>query len=210
MIIKCKKQKHQNKHMTTPSFESNCPTINGSITVEASFVMPFILLCIFALIYLSFYLQDKNRIQTVTDASLIKASFYFKHRSDLVTGRVDYTNIDDRGVFYMLTDTSPSKEEVVEKLIIAQLTGKLLLLSVKDIKVNVNHNKITAAVSADSEIPIPFITQLFKPYSLTVISEDYPMHNPAESIRCMEVILETGSKVKGISQLQDKLNQILR
>lgn len=37
----------------------------ASITVEAAFIMPIIILTIFALIYLAFYLHDKSRIYNV-------------------------------------------------------------------------------------------------------------------------------------------------
>lgn len=185
-------------------------SFKGSITVEASFIMPIVIFTIIALIYMAFYAQDINRIQSSTDISLHKASFALKHSSDLVTGRVFYENIGDRGVFFALLDNSAQKEEAIKKLMERYLSGKLYMLKEFRVKIVTTNSKLTVVLIAKGTIPLPILKEVFQPYSEIIIYEEYIVHNPAETLRSMEVILDTGLKIKGVNALQKKLKELLK
>lgn len=188
-------------------FKINNKRVKGSITVEAAYVMPIILLTIFALIYLAFYLKDINKIQAVTDITLHKAGLTLKHNSDLVTGRVSYEKINERGILYQLMGDSENNEKAIQKYIKKQISGELFVTKVKEIKVKVNNQELIITVKANTDLSLPMLNKLFKPHSVRIISGKYPIHNPAETIRCTEVILETGSSIKGMDKLKDMIDE---
>ncbi len=181
---------------------------SGSITVEATFVMPIVLIVIFALLYLSFYLQDRNKIQAAIDLSLFQASTALKHPAELVTGRTNYDEIRSRGVFYSLYDTSDNKEEAIGKLITLYLSKELYLLKDIEVEVKVKQNEMVTDITGKGEIPIPILRELIQPFCNFTLSEENTIHDPAEAIRCMEVILDTGSKIKGVSELKKLLQDM--
>jgi TadE-like protein. len=184
--------------------------INASLTVEAAFVMPIVFFTIIALMYLAFYLHDRNRMQTVADLSMQKAGLTLKHNADIVTGRVGYQKIGERGVFYLISHSSKNAEEQIKKYLVNQLSSGLFLLKPEEIEVECNQRKVSAKIVAKSEVPLPIFHGLFQQYSKTMIAGDFSIHNPTETIRCMEVILDTGSNIKGIDKLKNSLEKYIK
>ncbi len=184
-------------------------SFKGSITVEAAFVMPIVVLSIFALIYLAFYLHDKSRVQGVVDLALHKAALTIKHEGEFSDGKVLYENINARGVFYQFLGDKGKDREKVESYLSEELHKGLFIGEVKNIKVKISTIKITIAVEMQTKVNLPGMNYLLYPLTNTEISGEYFIHNPAETIRLMEVILETGSKIKGVSQLKEKLEDYL-
>lgn len=180
----------------------------GSITVEAAFVIPIVLLTVFALIYLSFYLHDICRIQSVMDLAMHKAGFAVKHEADIDTGETDYEKIGDRGIFYQLTGSTGDEEKQLRDYVNQQLVSGLFLVKISKVSVDLGKRKIKLSINTDTQVTMPGLKNLFKPYTSTVISGSYSVHNPAETIRCTEVILETGSKIKGVDKLKEKFEKI--
>ena len=183
--------------------------ISGSIAVEAAFVMPIVIFTVFALIYLAFYLHDRCRIQGIMDLTLHKAGISVKHDCDITTGEVDYNNLGGRGIFYLLLGSTSDDEKQIKDLLKKDLSVGLFLTKVKTLEVNVDKSYIKVSIEADSKITLPGISYLFKTLSHFKVSGEYPIHNPAETIRRAEVILDTGSGIKGVDELKDKLEKIL-
>jgi len=182
--------------------------MSGSLTVEAAYILPIIIFTIFALIYLAFYLQDMCRIQGMLDKTLIKAGFAVKHEADIATGEVAYDRINDRGVFYLAVGSTEKEEKQIQKYLQQELAEKLFLSNIKSVKVEVGKFKITLAVEANTKVSLPGIRYLFDRFSYTEITGEYPIHNPAETIRRAEVVLDTGSKIKGVDELKERLERI--
>jgi hypothetical protein len=180
----------------------------GSITVEAAFIMPIVIFFVFALIYFAFYLHDICRIQSKIDLVLYKAGITVKHEADIVTGHVDYKKIGSRGVFYLLLGSTNEEEKQVQNYLCQELEEGLFLVKVDKIDVTVEKQKIVVSVETGTQVSLKGIKDLFEPYSKIVRKGEYPVHNPAESIRCMEVILETGSGIKGMDKLKEKFERI--
>lgn len=188
----------------------NNKTNTGSITVEAAFVMPIVILTIFALIYLALYLHDICRIQAVTDMILYKGGLTVKHEANVITGEVDYENINDRGIFYSLLGSTTEEEEQIRYYFGQELSKGLFLAKIKEVNIEVDKLKLTVSVEADINVSLPGIKYLFEPFSNTVIKGEFPVHNPAETIRCTEVILETGSSIKGVDELKEKIEDFIQ
>ena len=181
----------------------------ASITLEAVFVMPIVILMVFALLYLSFFLHDRCRVQGIVDQALHMASISFKHEADLDTGRVDYDTIGDRGVYYQLQGDRSVLEEKLLTYLGRELSSGLWLSKVNKLQVIVQRQEMRIIVGTETSVSIPFIKELFAAVSYTEIEENSSVHDPSETIRYCEVILDTGSQIKGVSKLKDTIEKAL-
>ncbi len=184
-------------------------SLSGSITVEAAMVMPIVIFTIFAIIYLAFYLHDMCKVQGMVNKTLHKAGITVKHDADIATGEVLYEDINDRGVFYLLVGSTKNDEETqVQNYLKQELSKGLFISKITAVDVKVGKLKITISVEADTNVSLPIFKYLFDSFSHKEIKGEYPVHNPCETIRCAEVILKTGSQIKGVDKLHEKLKDI--
>jgi hypothetical protein len=183
---------------------------DASITVEAAFVMPVVLSTVFALIYLTLQLHDICRIQGILDKTLHQAGMSYKHRTELASDEINYAWIGDRGVFYDLFRDQSGEEEEVKRYLQQKFSKGLFLLKITKLEAEVKKTKLRVKIEAETIISLPWIASLFDGFSSTVIAGDYPVHNPAETIRICEIILDTGSQVKGVELLKSKLEGFLK
>jgi hypothetical protein len=182
---------------------------SGVITIEAAFVIPIVVFTIFALIYLSFYLHDYCELKAETDLILHKAAFNGKHEGDLISGKVSYDRINDRGVFYLITIDREAQAAQISNYLRQELEEDLFITNITNLDVTSGAFEITAALEAKVEVTLPFFQNLFDKFTCIKIEENYPVHNPAETIRIAEVILDTGSDIKGVADLNDKIQKFL-
>lgn len=182
---------------------------SASVTIEAAFVMPIIILTIVSIIYLSFCLHDRCRIQGAVDKALHKAGLSAKHDADIVTGAIDYKDINDRGVFYILFGDGQVEKQKIEGYLNRQLSEGLFIFHVKAVNTKVGKFNIYVQVDAETKIEMLFLKKLIKQFTRIQVRNSVTIHNPAETIRCSEVILETGSSIKGVEALKEKLEKIL-
>jgi hypothetical protein len=172
--------------------------------------MPVIILTIVAIIYLAFFLYDKNRIQGVVDMTLHKIGVTVKHDADITTGKVDYERINQRGVFYMTFRNDIDQERIVKELLLRELSKGLFLAKLHRVEVNMERYKVAVRIEADINVSLPVINYLFAKLSLLEVKGEYTFHNPVETIRRTEVVLETGSKIKGIEDLKERLENFFK
>lgn len=179
----------------------------GSITVEAAFVLPFVVFAISALIYLALYLHDISLIQAAVDQSLHKSGLSVKHDADVATGEIAYENINDRGVFYLAFGDTSAEEKKLYTYLQQRLSEGLLLSRITSLKTEVGKFSLSVDVEAETKISLPGFNNLFKKYQTTIVKGEYPVHDPAETIRRIEVILDTGSSIKGVDKIKEKLEK---
>lgn len=174
----------------------------GSITVEAAFVMPVVLFTVFALIYLTFYLHDYNRIQGIVNLVIHRACIAAGNDDDIESGQIFYEDINYGDNLY--GNLGP-EERKITGLLEQELTGGLFISHISKMEVETGKLEIKINVIAETDIDLPlFKTAINKLHNIKVEGR-YPVHNPAETIRICELILDTGSKIKG----SDKLKSIL-
>jgi hypothetical protein len=142
------------------------------------------------------------------DLTLHKAGIAVKHEADITTGKTSYKNINDRGIFYLFFGSTAEEENQVKNYLQRKLSSGLFITKIGKLNAEVGKQTITISVEAETQVSLPGIKYLFMPLSKKVVQGDYPIHNPAETIRCTEVILETGSKIKGVDQLKEKVEKI--
>lgn len=183
---------------------------SGIITVEAALIMPMIVFILFALMYLSFYLHDKCRVQGIVDQILHKAELTVKHEADYSTGEIYYENISNRGVFYLPFGNTTMDEDNIRRYLQMKLESGLFLVKVTDIQVDVGKFNITISVKANLPISLPGVTNIWNANPDMIVEGKSQIHNPAETIRLSEVILDTGAKIKGVEALKEKLENIMK
>lgn len=181
--------------------------VNASFTVEAAIVMPLVLYTILALIFLSFNLHDRCRIHCMADKVLHKASIYMKHDADITTCKTDYENINDRGILYPITGNTADERIEIEQYLISELEYGLLCTEITGIEVKAGKLMVRLEIQGRLDVPATLFMSFLK-RSIHVRAER-PLHNPAEAIRISEVILETGTRIKGVDKLIEKLESLI-
>lgn len=197
-ILNNKARKRTNKTVNVSNFK-------GSITVEAAFLMPLVIITIFALMYLSFYLHDRCVIQGKINQVLHKAGITVKHDADIASGEVNYEAISDRGVFYLLFDDTKKDEKKVQEYLKQELARGLFLSRVTEVVVSIDKFRVLCSVEGELQISLPGFRYIRERISTIKIQGEYPVHNPTEAIRGFEVVLDTGSRIKGVDKLKDAI-----
>jgi hypothetical protein len=181
----------------------------ANITVEAAFVMPIAIYTVFALIYLAFFLHDKCLIQGAVDKVVQKAVISVKHEGDIESGAVYYEEINERGAFYQIFGSTEDEKTKIENFLQKELSKGLFLSKVYSTEVEADNYKITVKVEIETKVSLPVFKHLFEQYSVIKITENSPVHDPADTIRAAEVILETGSEIKGVDEIKEKIEKFL-
>ena len=152
--------------------------VKGSLTVEAAYIMPFLLFIIVILISLSMNLHDKCLIQGMVDEVY--------HQSSIIGGQEEWINAVE-----------------VENALRRKLATGLFISEITSIDVQVNTTDISILVRVHTKVTPPIFHNLLQPLLNMEISTQGNFHRPAETIRAAEVILETGSEIKGMNQLKE-------
>lgn len=175
----------------------------GSYTVEAAFIVPIIIFVIMALIYMSFYLHDKARIQAIIHENLLEGGLIIKHEWNLNNNEIDYINIDKRGIYYPIVGETEDEINIIEDNLWDQLSHKLYIAQINGIVVEGDHWNISIKVDAVMNISILKVREFFTGSGTTLtLSSNGRIHYPAEFIRQF-------STVEGVIEDRDGYNGIL-
>jgi hypothetical protein len=183
--------------------------VTASITVEAAFILPLVIFTVLALIYLAFYLHDTCKIQNQVDYTLHQAGLSLKHETDILTGQIKYEEINNRGIYDFFTGNTASEETLLQTELEDQLSKGLLLMKITEITVAVEKFSLSINVKAVCQVALPIWKKLFSSMADIMIRGDYPIHDPAETIRRCEVILNTAEQIKGVDQIKEKIEKFL-
>ncbi len=175
--------------------------LKGSITVEAAFVIPAIFCTIFTLIYLAFYLHDKSKMQSIIDEALYKAGLSIKYEADINCAEIKIEQLMEKSIFSVITGYGEEEEIEIKEYLEDKLSKRFFLLKVSSIEVIVRRTNISIEVGAKAENMLPLLNYLLQPITHLNINNSFSIHDPAETIRGVEVILETGDKIKGVHKL---------
>ena len=182
----------------------------GSFTIEAALIMPIILFVILAITYLSFYLHDICRINALVDNALYRAQFLIKHEVDFMTSEINYHDINDRGVFYSIFGNAEKEEEDIKEYVAVLLERGLLLAHITDINVSVKGSDINISVQIKIKLPFKGAFNYIGSNEALTVEAFGKIHNSTESVRISEVVLDTGSKIKGMDKLKKKFEKFIK
>lgn len=171
----------------------------GSVTVEASFILPITIGVIFFLIYLTFYLHDLSKIKGEINNIILQATLYGKHCSDISKKEIYYERLLSGDLLNPLEEKFKLEKTDVKSYLNKEIENGLFIIKVDDIDI-VYRNQII-------EVVITTKAPIFRPNK---IMEQQELHNPGDVIRISKVIIDTGEKMKGIEELKNKLDQIVK
>ncbi|HHT88107.1 MAG TPA: pilus assembly protein [Clostridiales bacterium] len=177
-------------------------SIKASFTIEAVFIMPVVLFIIVFIIYLSFFLHDYCRIKGTVDMVLYKAAINLKHESDIETGKINYDEIN-KGLINQILEKPNTKEREIEDYISRQLSKGLIASRITDVHASKGISRLTLKVEAEFMFPLKGWQWLTAIDNNLVVKAGSVYHHPANTIRISEVILDTGSKIKGYDKIKE-------
>ncbi|TCK93108.1 TadE-like protein [Natranaerovirga hydrolytica] len=192
----------------------------GSFTIEASLLMPFIVFVLITLIYMGFYFHDKTLLQTaVNDVSIKQAKALKYTEVDITTGAVNFQTINDRNLYWRWTNlnTEPQNEKAY---LIERLHTKLFQVNPEAITINtrVEKNLISHYVVVECVAPfntpfnfIPMLLNKGQPLRITAQSKAMmPDHQEfVRTIDLMQYAIDNLAFLEGMNNAyQEALNTI--
>lgn len=180
----------------------------GSYTVEAAFVVPILIFVLLALIYMSFYLYDKVRIQSVIDTEAAVAAGAVKHERNPETGDVEYEHLDDRGLYFSMFGDLSREEEKTKERVRAQLEHGLFLCEVTGVEVNLDRSQADIRVFAHANIRMLKIREYFAGSGTDlVLMATGKVHYPAEFARRLSMLDGIEGEKKKYEQTRQSLQK---
>lgn len=121
----------------------------GMITVEASFLVPFLFFIILAMLYAGLYFLDCAKVYLACDEVLYYAAQSIGKGSDLGQGEIDIQKQNQISI-YSFWESNEQEEIEIKKRIQSRLRGKLLLLEMNNIEVKVTSKQVSAELSGNA------------------------------------------------------------
>lgn len=180
----------------------------ASFTIEAVFIMPIVLFTIVSIIYLSFYLHDYCKMQGVVDGVLHKIAMNIKHEADIGSGRVNYDEIN-KGLTSQIFGNSDSKEDEIEDYTARMLSKGLIATSITNVHVSRNILDLSIRVEGEFQFPLKGLIWITSLDDTLAVEAKSAYHYPANFIRISEVVLDTGSKIKGFDKIKDSIGKLI-
>ncbi|MDP4091753.1 MAG: pilus assembly protein [Bacillota bacterium] len=202
---------------------------NGSITVEASLVVPIVIFCIFAVMYFAILLYQQVHLQATADLTSEKgAESWYNSKINIETGKLDMKYLDNDGLYWQLLDLNKDKKlNKINNFVLAGKNKGLGMLDMSSILVSrmenrnqrvnvvikdfVIYKKLEVSIRDRYGIPAANILQVFgKGDSLNIPeASEYVISQPSEFIRNIDFVddlgKEIGRKYPGIGSTFQKI-----
>lgn len=130
---------------------------SGYFTVEASFIIPIVLFCVFGTLALLLYFYDLGTARSLLNQEAVQLSDVIKTDGNIETGKFDQKTLVDRPLTYLLRSNYPKKALEGTKNLKNQLKGKLLVSKVNQIELMVGQDTITGKINLSYKVPVPII-----------------------------------------------------
>lgn len=180
--------------------------LDGSFTVEASFVMPVTVFIILTLIFLGYSLYDQCRWEEKIQDGFLLANQWMLHPSEFNTGKQELDKINERGVFFRFFNGMEEGREAFGAYVLSAKEDAFITqaeLIESDIKLDGVHYEIM------TERRIPDILIEFSSVVPQRREELIRLHHPAEFVRAYEVLNEIVEGTKGLSKLKEEIGNLI-
>ena len=182
--------------------------VDASFTVEATFILPMVLFTMVFIIYLSFYLHDYCRIQNIVDGVAHKVAMNIKHEADIDSGRVNYDELN-KGLLSQVFEEPDAREADIKNYIGRLLSKGLIITRITDIHVTKDILNLTIRVEGEYQFPIKGLGWLIALDNHLTLEREAAFHYPANFVRISDVILDTGSRIKGFNNLKETIIKLI-
>lgn len=132
--------------------------VSGSITAEASYIVPIILIIIFAVMELIFYLHDITVIPAVMEKQIQNYTGCVIHPYQDKEYFYDYANINKYGIVDLFSENKEQEMECQER-ILQDLSKSLMSLDIQNVEVSITNKKITAKAAVSGRIKFPLVSR---------------------------------------------------
>lgn len=105
----------------------------GSITVEAVFIIPLLIVVVMIFLWLTFFLHDRLVVHSAIHQTLECAEEYLIYGTALEGRKLSESSMINRGVFYGLATMEHEEKEQLEKYVESLLEDKLYLYRLEEI-----------------------------------------------------------------------------
>ncbi|MBE5960249.1 MAG: pilus assembly protein [Lachnospiraceae bacterium] len=184
--------------------------MEGSITVEAGLLVPFVILVIVTMIFLSFYLHDAVHLDAMLHKLTDEAVNYVAYEVNPQSGLVQYENAIHQSILYFAGISKETKERILESYCKEQLESGFFITTVLQIQADIDISMVKIKVKAHSQIPVRWISSLF-PQNLKsrTVTMKKSYFKREEITRLLTVASETGEQIKGVSEAAEKVKDIV-
>lgn len=190
----------------------------GSVTIEASIIVPLVILCVVALIYMAIMLYQKAYLQAEADLAAERAAAVWDNSSkNMSTGALGIGSLEDDGLYWELFD--PLRQEKLDRLKYginlkrSALHGeKYITSSIADYVV---YKKLVVMIRGEYSFPGGEMLSIFGiGDKLTVrVQSEAVIYDPAEFIRNTDFLIDTGREIErefpGLRKAGEKLREIM-
>lgn len=195
----------------------------GSIVVEASIVVPFIILSIISVIYIALLLFQHAYMQTLADSAAERGAVIWSNKSKdiIIAGKLGIDDLGREGLYWRLIDPDKQdKESKVTGYIDSKMGGYNLLHGI-DKKVTVElkdyivYKKLVVRTESTYRLPLGNLLHMFgfeQYYKVSGESEAI-IDDPTEFVRNVDFVLDTEreleSRYAGIRDMGEKMRGII-
>lgn len=179
--------------------------LQASVTVEATFILPVLLIIIFTLMYMTLILHDKVVLQGVAEEALVRCNQLCHQPSDVLSSEIHYNQLLD--VSLMGESNEKHKEELMY-FINKELGGRLLVCTLTDIQINLTEGVCQITITAKSKISLPMVWKYIPHNKQFAVKQKRALHHPESFARKAEALIDTASKLKGMDQVTELLNKV--
>lgn len=184
--------------------------VEGSYTVEMACVFPIVLYIILSLIYMTFYMHDKVKVQSVVDSAVIYGSELVKHERTEGGIYVDYENLDNRGIYFSVIGNIEHEKNMLHNYVKEKLNRGLIIGEVGDIYIDLSKKDVEIRIKVYMNIGILRVKEFFigSGTNITIVGKGR-VHYPAEYVRRFDAMEEVVDNIESYDNLIKKLQKQL-
>ncbi len=158
----------------------------ASITVEASFIIPIVIFVVMGLIYFTFYLHDKVRLEEVLEKALGQGNLIVINRSKIDGISFSYDTINEDGNWGYFRNTYKDREKDLLEYLNREIESKFFFLKREAISCEVNSFSIHIEIKMRGMISLNPLQYLWKQKNQITLERKRMLHNPEEILRVYE------------------------
>ena len=156
------------------------------MTVEAVFVVPIVIFVIFALMYLTFELHDKVRMETVMERALGKGDFLVSQRGREDGSACDYESVNKNGNWGYFRSNYKEQEEAITDYLKEELGKGFFNVQMEKVICEINGFHIQIKIVMRKSVSLHPIKNLLGESSYVTLERKRILHSPEEMLRVME------------------------
>ena len=160
--------------------------LDASMTVEAAFVVPIVIFVIFALMYLTFQLHDKVRLETVMERALGKGDFLVSQRGREDGSAYDYENVNKNGNWGYFRSSYKKQQEAITDYLKEELGKGFFTFQMEHVNCEINGFNVQIKIVMKKMMSLHPVKNFLGESSYVTLERKKVLHSPEELLRVMD------------------------